>query len=87
MYYVYIYCPHFEGYRWVCRFKHLHTALESCNRKREREMKADLPLSFVSDRSDRGLSKDLGLDWDKKERDDLADLNRDFMRLMNNEQS
>tara|TARA_Y100000592_G_C5419452_1_gene292418 strand:+ start:178 stop:330 length:153 start_codon:yes stop_codon:yes gene_type:complete len=50
-------------------------------------MKADLPLSFVSDRSDRGLSKDLGLDWDKKERDDLADLNRDFMRLMNNEQS
>ena len=59
MYYVYIMCPHFKGYRWVCRYKDNFTALESCNRKREKGID-----SFVSERSDIGLSKELGLDWE-----------------------
>ncbi len=82
MFYVYIMCPHFKGYRWIFRAKDLHTALESVNRKRARGIDA-----FVSDRSDVGLSGKLGLDWDKAEREKHEDLNRDFMRLMNNEQS
>ena len=51
MYYVYIMCPHFKEYRWVCRFADNHTALESCNRKRANDID-----SFVSTRGDIGIS-------------------------------
>ena len=51
MFYVYIECPYFNKYRWICRFKDLHTALKSCNRKRNNGINA-----FVSDKSDLGIS-------------------------------
>ncbi len=51
MFYVYIECPYFNKYRWICRFKDLHTALNSCNRKRNNGINA-----FVSDKSDLGIS-------------------------------
>ncbi len=54
MYYVYIMCPHFKQYRWVCRFADNFTALASCNRKRENGID-----SFVSDRGDIGISADI----------------------------
>lgn len=59
MFYVYIMCPHFKKYRWICRFRDEDTANESCNRK-----KANNVDCFVSTRSDLGISNDLGLNWE-----------------------
>ena len=49
-FYVYAMCDKHNNYRWVCRFNDLHTALESCNRKRFRGVD-----SFVSTRNNIGL--------------------------------
>lgn len=55
-YYVYVMCDHFNDYRHVCRFTDLHTALESCNRKRFKGVD-----SFVSTRNDIGIHKPVEL--------------------------
>jgi len=49
-------CDHFNDYRHVCRFTDLHTALESCNRKRFKGVD-----SFVSTRNDIGIHKPVEL--------------------------
>jgi len=54
MFYVYIMCPHFKQYRWVCRFGDNYTALQSCNRKRANGID-----SFVSNKGNIGVSAEI----------------------------